>query len=1518
MITGDQLKVINCWNSSIHFCQWHGVTCGRNDRRVIKLELQFLKLSGSLSPFIGNLSFLKELNLVSNNFHSQIPQEIGRLRRLETLQLSNNSMTGEIPSNLSSCSKLTFVSMRGNQLTGEIPASLGLLSNMKTLGFAINRLRGSIPPSFGNLSSLEALILRTNALSGVIPEDIGRLKNLSFFSVEENTISGIIRGGMFNLSNIRSFDIGGNNIQGALPSDLAITMPYVDFFSVLRVSQNQLSGPIPLNMGRIQKLNTFDSLIMLELQFLKLSGSLSPFIGNLSFLKELNLASNNFHNQIPQEIGRLRRLETLQLSNNSITGEIPSNLSSCSKLTFVSMRGNQLTGEIPASLGLLSNMKTLSFAINRLRGSIPPSFGNLSSSEALILRTNALSGVIPEDIGRLTNLSFFSVEENAISGIIPVGMFNLSNIRSFDIGGNNIEEIENNKILGRIPDGIGNLINLGVLQVSQNQLSGPIPLKIGRIQKLNTFDARNNFLTGTIPYSIGNLTGRLEILDLINNSISGEIPSNLSACSKLTFFRMRSNQLTGEIPGSFGLLSKLKFLSFINNSLTGSIPPALGNLSSLEELYFTYNALSGVLPEGLGRLTNLTQFSADENAISGIIPTAIRKHQRVTKLELQLLKVSGSLSPYIGNLSFLRELNLAGNSFYNQIPQEIGRLRRLEILDLINNSIRGEIPSNLSACSKLTFVRMRSNQLTGEIPVIQQNKIWGRIPEGIANLINLETLGASRNQLSGPIPSDIGRLQNLKIFYASNNSLSGYIPHSIGNLTVLSKLALDFNNLQGTIPSSLSHNNLSGPIHPQVLGLPSLSITLDLSSNYLTGELPVAVENLKSLGEFHVSKNKLSGLLPSSLGSCVSLEKLFLDGNLFEGPIPSSLSSLRGLEALDVSNNNLSGEIPEFLVRFGALRYLNLSFNNFEGVIPSGGIFKNASATFVEGNSKLCGGIPELHMLRCNLKTSSSNSQRLKVAIIVVTLGVTLAFTCLLILWFRKKKEKQATTTSVENSFLQLSYQSILRATDGFSTQNLVGSGSFGSVYKGVLEASGAVIAVKVLNLLNRGASRSFLAECEALKNIRHRNLVKVLTAISGVDDQGNDFKALVYEFMENGSLEDWLHPVIGMNEPETARNLNFFQRVSMAIDVAHALEYLHHHCEEPIIHCDLKPSNILLDEEMVGHISDFGLAKILSTDRLNYSANKSSSLGLRGTIGYAAPGVLEASGAVIAVKVLNLLNRGASRSFLAECEALKNIRHRNLVKVLTAISGVDYQGNNFKALVYEFMENGSLEDWLRPLIGMNEPETARNLNFFQSVNVAIDVAHALEYLHHHCEEPIIHCDLKPSNILLDKEMVGHISDFGLAKILSTDRLNYSANKSSSLGLRGTIEYGMGSELSTKGDVYSYGILLLEMFTGKKPTDERFREGLSLRNFVKAALPERIIAVTDPILVEERVTRGTSDVKNSRNDRHLRCLNSLFEIGLTCSAESPNERIDMSDVVIKLCSIRDKFHPTRLRHEVRT
>ncbi|XP_040934575.1 putative receptor-like protein kinase At3g47110 [Gossypium hirsutum] len=329
-------------------------------------------------------------------------------------------------------------------------------------------------------------------------------------------------------------------------------------------------------------------------------------------------------------------------------------------------------------------------------------------------------------------------------------------------------------------------------------------------------------VSGSLSPYIGNLSflRELNLADLINNSISGEITSNLSACFKLTFFRMRSNQLTGEIPGSFGLLSKLKFLSFINNSLTGSIPPALGNLSSLEELYFTYNALSGVLPEALGRLTNLTQ----GNEIQGTLdPNLAITMPYVGALSVWGNRIYGEIPISISNASNLYQLQLDGNRLSGNVPS-LEKLEKLFALNLGENHLgygrEGDLNFICTLVNKTTlkYLDMGINNLGGVFPecisnfssnllqlVIQQNKIWGRIPEGIANLINLETLGASRNQLSGPIPSDIGRLQNLKIFYASNNSLSGYIPHSIGNLTVLSKLALDFNNLQGTIPSSLGN-----------------------------------------------------------------------------------------------------------------------------------------------------------------------------------------------------------------------------------------------------------------------------------------------------------------------------------------------------------------------------------------------------------------------------------------------------------------------------------------------------------------------------------------------------------------------------------------------------------------------------------------------------------------------------------------------------------------------------------------
>ncbi|XP_022732399.1 probable LRR receptor-like serine/threonine-protein kinase At3g47570 isoform X5 [Durio zibethinus] len=208
-----------------------------------------------------------------------------------------------------------------------------------------------------------------------------------------------------------------------------------------------------------------------------------------------------------------------------------------------------------------------------------------------------------------------------------------------------------------------------------------------------------------------------------------------------------------------------------------------------------------------------------------------------------------------------------------------------------------------------------------------------------------------------------------------------------------------------------------------------------------------------------------------------------------------------------------------------------------------------------------------------------------------------------------------------------VSFQELLKATDGFASANLIGEGCFGRVYRGILDQNQQrnVIAVKVMNLLEQVGSKSFLKECKTLRNVRRRNLVKRISACSGIDFQGNPFKALIYEFMPNRSLEGWLHAPKEANaiEPGEPKILNFPQRLNIAIDVASALDYLHHHCEVPVVHCDLKPSNILLDHDTVAHVGDSGLARFSPKSINNSCGNSTSSLGLKGTVGYAAPSIL-------------------------------------------------------------------------------------------------------------------------------------------------------------------------------------------------------------------------------------------------------------------------------------------------------
>eukprot|EP00253_Pinus_taeda_P012879 PITA_12879 len=371
-----------------------------------------------------------------------------------------------------------------------------------------------------------------------------------------------------------------------------------------------------------------------------------------------------------------------------------------------------------------------------------------------------------------------------------------------------------------------------------------------------------------------------------------------------------------------------------------------------------------------------------------------------------------------------------------------------------------------------------------------------------------------------------------------------------------------------------------------------------------------------------ISVNQLIGAIPPALGSCNELQLLNLSHNSFQGSIPESVGNLRSLASLDLSLNNLSGIIPVVTLKnLKMLQSLNLSFNNFTGEIPEGGFFANRTIVMsLIGNPGLCG--PQVfQLLAC--QTPRHHFALVKRLILPVS-GVAAFILCCLLFGFLCKRKgflwnrnmlvqnfdsSQAILQRLEHK--RISYQELHIATNGFAEANLLGTGNFGSVYKGIL-IDGTLVAVKVFHLLKDKAEKSFKAECSVLQKVRHRNLVKIITSCCNID-----FKGLVFKFMSNGSLEKHLYPNTNDNNGEDACEMGLKTRLDIAIDVAHAIEYLHHDSFVQVVHCDLKPNNVLIDEDMSGHVTDFGIARLIdetSTESLT------STLSLKGSMGYIAP----------------------------------------------------------------------------------------------------------------------------------------------------------------------------------------------------------------------------------------------------------------------------------------------------------
>ncbi|XXG68630.1 hypothetical protein AAC387_Pa06g1675 [Persea americana] len=862
----------------------------------------------------------------------------------------------------------------------------------------------------------------------------------------------------------------------------------------------------------------------------------------------------------------------------------------------------------------------------------------------------------------------------------------------------------------------------------------------------------------------------------------------------------------------------------------------------------------------------------------------------ITQLKVQGLQATGVITEEIGSLPFLTNLILDQNYLTGPLPAFIGNLTSLQYLSVSINALSGNIPKELGKLQNLLSLSFSSNSFSGSLP-----------PE-LGNLTKLEQIYIDSAGMSGEIPPTFAKLRNLKIVWASDNNISGKLPDFIGNnWTNITILSLQGNSFEGPIPSSfgnlisLTNLRLSDVSNGSstldfIKNMTSLS-TLVMRNNMLSGSIPSSIGDYSALQLLDLSFNNLTGKLPASLFNMTSLSYLFLGSNSLSGTLPLNKRSL--LTAIDLSYNQLSGTFPSWVREQGL--QLNLVANNYifdssnNSVLPSG-------LDCLQRNFPCGRGSPIYSDFAINcggdtLRTSDANYERDNETLGVASYYVTSANNWAVSSVGRYLEgTNDAYTRFTQQTFsnalnLQL-FQSIrlspvslryygLGLENGNYTVNLqfadidfpdsatwqsVGRRVFDIYIQGSLQvkdfdikkAAGGVTLKAVGEILTARVSDNYL-------EIHLLWAGKGTCCIPSPGTYGPAISAIKV-------TPDFIPSVRPPATSTKNKKIGLIVGISVSIGVVGVLSIF--------VFIWRKRSKMRSndeDEDFLGMDSrpnTFGYGELKTATEGFSPANK---LG-EGGFGPVYKGTLP-DGRIVAVKQLSVASHQGKNQFVAEIATISAVQQRNLVKLY----GCCIEGDE-RLLVYEYLENKSLD---QALFGKSN----LHLNWATRFDICLGTARGLAYLHEESRPRIVHRDVKASNILLDADLNPKISDFGLAKLYDDKLTHISTRVAGTIGYLAP-EYAMRGHLTEKADVFAFGVVTLEILSGRPNSSlNEDPEKMYLLEWAWHLYENnRALELVDPALSEFNEGQATQ----------------MIGVALLCIQASPMLRPPMSRVIAML------------------